>query len=493
MDVIKPIFGRVGGKARLAPWIIEFIKQHQFSIYCEPFAGSAAVYFRMVSEGIFEEIKQRGHHPRIVLNDADSKIVQLFRVCRDHPELLAHAVRYTPYSREEHRIAQGKQDVETGDLDEIMADIEQARRSLVDSWMSFSRDTGRSWSIKKYLEWDRARESTEQFNQLPDRILAASPHLQNNEAKVQALELAKVLLDLAGSETDEETIKQQVEQARRSLVDSWMSFKYMQGDSWGTSTGLRQTKGSDRCESETFTHLPDRILAASPHLQNNEAKVQALELAKVLLDLAGSETDEETIKQQVEQARRSLVDSWMSFKYMPGDIWGIKKYLEFNRVKEAPEIFNQVCDRINKATNHLKRCYIENDDAVNVIKRWATPYTLFYLDPPYINCENYYAHNSNQTKDENLQLHYKLAEIANTVECAGVIVSYYPNELLDELYPEENWERHYKETIASSCGVTRTSKNRTKPKRMELLLVRKNRSESVDKPKSNYTGQLDLF
>lgn len=410
MDVVKPIFGRVGGKARLAPWIIEFIKQHQFSIYCEPFAGSAAVYFRMVSEGIFEEIKQRGHHPRIVLNDADSKIVQLFRVCRDHPELLAHAVRYTPYSREEHRIAQGKQEVETGDLDELMADIEQARRSLVDSWMSFKYMPGDSWGVQKYLNLHDTKDSLFQLTSLPDRILAASPHLQNNEAKVQALELAKVLLDLAGSETDEDIIKQQVEEARRYLVDSWMSFSRDNGG-WSylletSSSNKDRDKIGDRCASARFTHLPDRI---------------------------------------------------------------------------------------NKATNHLKRCYIENDDAVNVIKRWAAPYTLFYLDPPYINCENYYAHNSNQTKDENLQLHYKLAEIANTVECSGVIVSYYPNELLDELYPEENWERHFKETIASSSGVTRTSKNRTKPKRMELLLVRKNRSESVDKPKSNYTGQLDLF
>ncbi|MGA0198669.1 MAG: DNA adenine methylase, partial [Prochlorotrichaceae cyanobacterium] len=44
---IKPVIGRVGGKARLAPWILQFIKQHQFSIFVEPFAGSGAVYFAL--------------------------------------------------------------------------------------------------------------------------------------------------------------------------------------------------------------------------------------------------------------------------------------------------------------------------------------------------------------------------------------------------------------------------------------------------------------
>jgi hypothetical protein len=30
----KPIIGRVGGKVRLAPWIIEHLKRFQWSIYC---------------------------------------------------------------------------------------------------------------------------------------------------------------------------------------------------------------------------------------------------------------------------------------------------------------------------------------------------------------------------------------------------------------------------------------------------------------------------
>ena len=136
---VKPIIGRVGGKSRLAPWILEHLSRFQWSIYCEPFCGSGAVYFRLVSEGIPEQIRARGHHPRFVLNDADSRIVQLFRTCRDYPELLAHAVKYTLYSREEHRLAQQG-------IEGIEDEIEQARRYLVGNWQSVSGELNKMGS-----------------------------------------------------------------------------------------------------------------------------------------------------------------------------------------------------------------------------------------------------------------------------------------------------------------------------------------------------------
>ena len=307
--MVKPIIGRVGGKVRLAPWILEQCLRFQWSIWVEPFCGSAAVYFRLVKDGIPELVKSRGHHFRSVLNDADSRIVQLFKTCRDHPELLAYAVAMTPYSREEHRLAQSK----TEPLDEI-------------------------------------------------------------------------------------------ELARRYLVDGWQSFKKMQGDVWGISTHVipNGQNGGD----------------ASPHIP-----------------------------------------------------------------------WHTLPDRILNTTDHLRRCYIENDDAVKVIERWATPHTCIYADPPYVGLENYYAHNAKSGKSDNLELHYRLAEALNTVEAACVAVSYYPCDLVDELYPKAHWERHYKDTVASSAGITRNSKTRTRPKRQELLLIRK----STTTVTVNLSGQLGLF
>lgn len=314
----KPIIGRVGGKSRLAPWIIEHLSRFQWSLYCEPFAGSAAVYFRLIHEGILEGIKARGHHPRCVLNDADSRIVQLFKTCRDYPEALAHAVEFTPYSREEHRLAQAE------DLSEVLDDVERSRRTLVDCWQSFSGESGQGWGVT--------------------RRFSVNPNTGNEPHPITTI----------------------------TTPEGWNS-------------------------------LPSRIL---------------------------------------------------------------------------------------EAARHLKLAYIENDDAVAVIERWATPWTAIYADPPYVGLEDYYAHNAKAGAVDSLDLHHRLAAILNTVEAAAVIVSYYPCDLVDELYPEENWERHYRETVASSAGVTRLSKSKTRPKRQELLLVRKQKGTA---PKVNLSGQMGLF
>lgn len=72
-----------------------------------------------------------------------------------------------------------------------------------------------------------------------------------------------------------------------------------------------------------------------------------------------------------------------------------------------------------------------------------------------------------------------------------VIMSYYPHPEIMSMYSGDDWEFHYKETVASSCGVTRQSKTRTRPKRTELLLVRKR--QNTDKAIVNISGQMSLF
>lgn len=272
---VKPIIGRVGGKARLAPWIIEHLKRFQWSIYCEPFCGSAAVYFRMVSDGIFEQIRDRGQHPRIVLNDADSRIVQLFRTCRDHPELLAYAVAMTPYSREEHRLAQQSS---SGDLGEI----EKARRYLL-------------------------------------------AHSQSCNGKE---------------------------------IQSGWSICTGEGDS---------VPGTGRCDR--WNVLPQRILAASPHLQG---EFNPIDSPYCLNDL-GRRFVQPPVDARVEMARQYLVDAVQSFKDDPGNTWKIARNQgEVGDVRDHIEHqWSALPSRLLAATQHLKRCYIENDDAVKCMERWA--------------------------------------------------------------------------------------------------------------------------
>ncbi len=85
----------------------------------------------------------------------------------------------------------------------------------------------------------------------------------------------------------------------------------------------------------------------------------------------------------------------------------------------------------------LLRVQIEHDDAINVIKRYDSPETLFYCDPPYPHeargDSNAYRY---EMTDED---HVRLAQVLNSVE-GKVAISGYHCELMDELY--KGWKVH---------------------------------------------------
>lgn len=84
---------------------------------------------------------------------------------------------------------------------------------------------------------------------------------------------------------------------------------------------------------------------------------------------------------------------------------------------------------------------IENDDALNVIKRYDSFETLFYCDPPYPHGSR---GDKNAYKYEMSDLmHIKLAEVLKSIK-AKVAISGYRCELMDELY--KDWNVHVAKT-----------------------------------------------
>ena len=88
---MKSVLKYPGAKNRLAPWICEYIPEHD--VYLEPFAGSLAILFN----------KKRSHIETV--NDMDEEIVNFFRILRDRSDELERAIEFTPYSRSEYRAA----------------------------------------------------------------------------------------------------------------------------------------------------------------------------------------------------------------------------------------------------------------------------------------------------------------------------------------------------------------------------------------------------
>ncbi len=110
---MKSILKYPGAKNRLAPWICEYMPEHD--VYLEPYAGSLAVLFN----------KKRSHIETV--NDMDEEITNFFEVLRDREPELERLIELTPFSRREYEKAY-----------EICENrIEKARRFAVKCWMGF--------------------------------------------------------------------------------------------------------------------------------------------------------------------------------------------------------------------------------------------------------------------------------------------------------------------------------------------------------------------
>lgn len=88
-----------GAKWGVAPWVISHFPEHRS--YLEPFFGSGAVLFTK-SRSAIETV-----------NDIDGDVVNLFDWIKKDPARLAHAIRFTPYARDEYDRAWAAQYTET--------------------------------------------------------------------------------------------------------------------------------------------------------------------------------------------------------------------------------------------------------------------------------------------------------------------------------------------------------------------------------------------
>lgn len=109
----RPVLRWLGGKFRLAPWIIAHFPEHDQ--YVEPYGGGGSVLLQ----------KPRVYNE--TFNDLDGEIVNMFRVLRgpEGPELLRQ-LALTPYARAEYELA----------LEVTEDPLERARRLIVRSHMA---------------------------------------------------------------------------------------------------------------------------------------------------------------------------------------------------------------------------------------------------------------------------------------------------------------------------------------------------------------------
>lgn len=165
---MKSILKYPGAKWRVGDWIIDHLPEHK--VYCEPFFGSGAVFFK--KEASYIE----------TINDVDGNIVNLFKVCREQPEALAKAMEFTPFSREEFIDCY---DMTVGDA------VERARRTLVRYHQSFGTTNSSKKSWRNVQTYGGPRCET-MWNYLPDTIMDCCERLKNAQIEnIDGVELIK--------------------------------------------------------------------------------------------------------------------------------------------------------------------------------------------------------------------------------------------------------------------------------------------------------------
>ncbi|TPG86858.1 DNA adenine methylase [Brevibacillus laterosporus] len=122
-------------------------------------------------------------------------------------------------------------------------------------------------------------------------------------------------------------------------------------------------------------------------------------------------------------------------------------------------------ERIREFSTRIQGVMIEHDDFRSIIEKYDTPETLFYIDPPYIGREKFYAGEFTE------QDHRDLANLLKNIK-GKAIVSYYDDPLLLEIYPDWRVEKFesYKQVVnGDNCFAE------------ELLLM------------NFYDGQMNIF
>jgi len=151
-----------GGKWKIADWITSYMPPHD--LYCEPYCGSAAVFFRKWPSRIE------------VLNDRSGDLVNFFTMLRERPDELIAAIELTPYARDEYTLS----------YEPATDPLERARRFYVQTRQAFGGFAGSKTGWRTQRNRHRGTSITEEWRRLDGLWMAVErlkdAQIENDDA-----------------------------------------------------------------------------------------------------------------------------------------------------------------------------------------------------------------------------------------------------------------------------------------------------------------------
>jgi DNA adenine methylase len=163
----------------------------------------------------------------------------------------------------------------------------------------------------------------------------------------------------------------------------------------------------------------------------------------------------EPCENELEQARRFLVHMWFTqgrhvinakngMRMLKNDH---RRTCTYNFYEKLPQSIEAACERFRHSTRNIVQ--IENDDALNLIKKYNEPNVLMYLDPPYKLSTRHMKLYQYEYSDAD---HEELLRLI-TESRAKIIISGYENELYEKYL--QTWHKD-KMQVNLESGATRT-------------------------------------
>jgi len=147
---------------------------------------------------------------------------------------------------------------------------------------------------------------------------------------------------------------------------------------------------------------------------------------------------------ELEQARRFYVRAWQSRSGPSGQWRGGWRFERSDaRHKTITASWNDT-RHLWAVARRLKQVCLECDDALQVIGRYDTPATLFYLDPPYPRATRARWGRTGYRHELSDEGHRRLAEELHGLQGLA-LVSSYPSALYEELYGGRGWHKAVRE------------------------------------------------
>jgi len=209
--------------------------------------------------------------------------------------------------------------------------------------------------------------------------------------------------------------------------------------------GKDKSKEGEPCDpmfSEMFYNFQKNAFSSNEFDLNNPDFEKAMNYAYVLSQVFSGSKPETSSFIDLKHKYRSKFDT---FRDKVGGI---------GRGKEFKYYLGKITD-------------VENMDFEEVIKKYDSPDTYFYVDPPYFKTENYYSNHDFDRDD-----HERLANCLKSID-GKFSLSYYDFPLLSEWFPKDEYKWEMKE-FAKAASAT---KGKTQNMGEELLIMNYERNK----------------